>query len=316
MPRVVVIYNPIAGGSQGERISAAVEKRLRDAGHVVERMATRDRRGAAPIAADVAERADRIVAVGGDGTLREVVDGLGTARSRVVVGVVPMGNANIVARELRIPRDADDAIGVLIEGEPVDLDVGVVRTDAFEELFLGVVGVGWDAEAVRLLDAFRHTRVGRRGYRIWADGLYGAAGLAATFRPGQARFTVEADGRPMSDRRYCAAFLCNLRTYGKSMAVTPEAHHASGLLHAQARKTALPPTVLLQLGAALAGRRSPKFISDYADAKEFVVRGEDAFPIQVDGDARGHATELAVEVMPKAARILAPSRRARRSPGA
>lgn len=316
MSRLVVIYNPIAGGSRGEQTSMAVQERLEAAGHVVERIATRDRRGAAPIAADAAARADRIVAVGGDGTLREVVEGLGDARQRVTVGVVPMGNANIVAHELGIPTDATRAIDVLVDGEAVDLDVGVVRTDDFEGLFLGVVGIGWDADTVRLLDRFRHTGIGRRSYRIWADGLYGAAGCAAALRPNQPRFTLEADGQPISEHRYCSAFLCNLRTYGKAMAVTPDAHRASGLIHAQARKTALPPALVWQLGSALAGRRTPAFISDYADGERFVARGAGAISVQVDGDDRGQTKELEVQVMPRAVRIVAPPHSTRRSPAA
>ena len=77
-----------------------------------------------PIATEVGRRGDevgRFVVVGGDGTVREAIDGLGDARSRIPVGIVPMGNANVVARELGIGPDVDEAIRVAVDGEPVPM---------------------------------------------------------------------------------------------------------------------------------------------------------------------------------------------------
>ena len=90
------------------------------------------------------------------------------------------------------------------------------------------------------------------------------------------------------------------------MAVTPGAHRTSGLIHVQARKTALLPALLWQLTAALAGRRSPSFIADYGEARRFIVRSAEPFPVQVDGDDRGSADVVEIEVVPRAVRILAP----------
>jgi len=306
MSRVVVIYNPIAGGSRGARVSARVEERMSEAGHEVERIPTRDRSGAVSIAAEVGRRADLVVAVGGDGTLREVVEGLGDARARVAVGVVPMGNANIVANDLGIPDGPDRAIDVLLAGAPVPLDLGAVRTRDGAGLFLGVVGVGWDADAVHLLDRIRHGKLGRHAYRIWADGLYGVTGTAAALRPRQPRFTIEADGTPMSDRRYCAAFFGNLRTYAKGFAVTPDARRDSGRIQCAARRSALVPVLAVQLGAALLGRRAPGWVSDYRTATSFAVRGEVDLRVEVDGDDHGVTDRLEVGVLPAAVRILAP----------
>ena len=306
MPLAAVIYNPIAGGSRGTAVSVVVERRLGSAGWQVERAATTDRRGAAPLAAEVADRVERVVVVGGDGTLREVIEGLGAARATVAVGVVPMGNANVVAHELGIPIDPEGAIDVAIGRHTVDMDVGRARTDSFDGLVLAVVGVGWDADTVQLLDRFRHTELGRRSYRLWADGLYGLAGSAAALRPHQPRFVVEVDGVPLPDGPFCAAFLCNLRTYGKRMAVTPDAHRASGRIHVQARRRSLAPFVLVQLVAAVAERRVPGSISAYADGTRVTVRGDDPFPVQVDGDPCGPTTCLEVEVLPGAVTMLAP----------
>lgn len=307
MPRAVVIYNPISGGSRGESASVRVRECLEAVGYDVERRPTRDRSGAKPIAREVASDVDHVIVVGGDGTVREAIEGLGDARTRVPIGIVPTGNANVVAMELGIPRDTEGAIDTAVDGTPVAMDVGVVRTDAFEELFLAVVGVGWDAHTVRLLDRFRHTPLGRAGYRVWADGLYAVAGLGAALRPAQERFRIRVDGEEMA-ASYVAAYLCNLRTYGKNMAMTPEARRDSGTIHVHGRKRASLPFVLWHLGAAAGGRHAPAFVSDYAEGRMVRLDASRKLAVQVDGDDRGWASWVEASILPGAVRIMAPHR--------
>jgi diacylglycerol kinase (ATP) len=312
VPRAAVIYNPVAGASHGGAASKRAAERLLDAGFDVERAPTRDRRGAVPIAREVADHVDLLVVVGGDGSLREAIEGLGHARARVTIGLIPMGNANVVANDLGIPRDPEAAVELLVHGEPATMDVGFVRTDTFESLFLAVVGIGWDATAVGLMDRLRHSRFGGMWYRVWADSLYAVVGLLAALRPRQDRFRVTVDGVDMADEvespgPYCAAFLCNMRTYAKAMAMAPDAHRASGLIHVQGRKRAFVPFLAWHLLAALRGRRSPAFISDYMDGRRIEVHGDTGFPVEIDGDSRGRAAWLEVTLEPGAVRILAPS---------
>jgi diacylglycerol kinase family enzyme len=125
---------------------------------------------------------------------------------------------------------------------------------------------------------------------------------------------VHVDGVPMPRAAYRAAFFCNLRTYGKAMSVAPDAHRRSGLIHAQARKYASPPALAVQLGAALAHRPAPAFVSDHATGARFEIVSDRPFPVQVDGDARGRMRALTVGVLPSEIRILAPAGRALTAP--
>jgi diacylglycerol kinase family enzyme len=305
-PLAVVIYNPVAGGSRGEIASLRAEHYLEAAGFRVERIPTEDRAGATPIARRVASRVDRLVVVGGDGSVREAIEGLGEARNHVPIGIVPQGNANVVARELDIPRDVEGASRVAASGTARKMDLGLAKSDAGQTLFLAVVGIGWDASTVRSIDRVRHSAIGRLWYRTWADSVYVASGLVEAFRPRQSRFavTVDSSGKDVS---YCAAFLCNLRTYGKSMAVTPDAGPTTGRIHIQGRKRATPADLVWQLASASAGRRSPSFISDYDDGERIEVRaiGRD-FPVEIDGDYWGRASRLDVTILPAGVGILTP----------
>jgi len=299
--RAVIIYNPVSGSGRGEAVSSAAERRLALAGWLVERRVTRDLDGAIPIAAEVAGSVDYLVVVGGDGSIREAIVGLGDAAPHVDIGLVPVGNANVVARELGIPRDPSAAIDALTTGCAVPIDVAFANS----ELFLAMVGVGWDALVVEHVAQLRRTRLGVWWYRRWADSVYFIAGLAAVFRVGPPRFRIIAD-RSVGPRRYCAAILSNFRTYSKGWSMTPKAHCQSGRIHYQWRFRSLFVFVAWHVIAALLRRHSPHFISDYGDANAIRLEGEQPFPIQVDGDFRGYTTQLEVSVRSAAARIVVP----------
>ena len=301
MNRALVIYNPVSGSGRSEEISAAVEQQLSLAGWHVERRATLGPGGAEPIAREFAARADYLVVVGGDGSVREAVVGLTAGAGVATIGVVPMGNANVVARELGIPREPLRAIDNLLSGNAVPVDIATANSD----LFLAMVGVGWDALTVEKLRELRATRFGAWWYRTWADSTYLAAGLAALCRVGLPRFRVVCDGLA-SRRRYCAAFLCNFRTYSKGWSMTPDAHFQSGRIHFQARFRSLFVFVAWHVLASIFGWRSPRFISDYGEGDTLRLESDTPFPVQIDGDFRGYESALEIRVQPAAVRFVVP----------
>jgi diacylglycerol kinase family enzyme len=250
---------------------------------------------------------DLLVVAGGDGSLREAIEGLGAERGRVEVGLLPLGNANVVARELEIPLEPEGALRVLQEGSSRPMDLAMARSPALgSRLFLAMVGIGWDASTVRLLDGIRRSRLGRIWYRVWADSAYVVAGLLAALdlRPPKLRLRLGDRELPS---RYRALLLCNLRSYGKGMAMTPDARPASGLIHYQARRRGALPFLAWQLIAAQLGRRVPPCVSDYGAAARVSVTGDRIFEAQIDGDYWGRADQLEVEILPAAVRIIAPS---------
>lgn len=302
MSRAAIVFNPIAGSGYATRQAERAAELLRSDGWQVELLATKGPGDAEPLARSVAQRVDLLVVAGGDGSIREAIAGLGPEARRVEIAILPCGNANVVARELNVPRDAEGSLRVLREGAPRTIDLG----RAGEHLFLAMVGIGWDARTVRILSRLRRTRIGGWWYRLWADSAYLFAGLAALFVRRRDRFEIVVDGRP-SPQRYCAALIANFRCYGKGWAMVPDAGCASGRLHFQARKRFGAPFVAWQLIAAMLQRRVPRFISDHDAGTEVVVRAERPFLVQADGDEHPATAELVVRVEPGAARVRVPS---------
>ena len=300
MRRAAVLYNPVAGAGRAQALAERAAQLLEEDGYAVECLATPGPGGAEPLARERAAALDLLVVAGGDGSIREALAGLGPESRRVPVAVLPCGNANVVARELQIPLKPDAALALLRTGMPRAIDLAYQNG----ELFLAMVGIGWDARTVHLLARLRRTRLGGLWYRLWADSAYFAAGLLALFsRSPRLRLTV--DGVPAT-RAYRAACIANFRCYGKGWAMVPDAGCASGRLHSQARKLGGFLFVAWQLAAALLRRRTPRFVSDHVAGGEIVVESDRSFLVQVDGDEREEIARLEIRVAPRAARLVGP----------
>src|SRR5690348_11786316 len=117
---------------------------VRQKGHLVEPMVTYAVGDATAFAADAARRGvDVVAAVGGDGTLNEVVNGLDGYD--VPLGVIPVGTANDFARQVGIPADADHAMDVILQRKPRRFDTASLNGRRFLNVSTG--GVGAEATA-------------------------------------------------------------------------------------------------------------------------------------------------------------------------
>jgi YegS/Rv2252/BmrU family lipid kinase len=148
--RLVVIANPAAGKGSALRRLAPVCERLERLGVRVETRLTERSGHATSLARAAADDGAPIVAAfGGDGTAREVASGL--VGSETMLGLLPFGSGNDLARSLGIPTSLDVASDVLTNGVPLAIDIG---EDA-SGFFTGVCGIGFAAEVAHEANATR-----------------------------------------------------------------------------------------------------------------------------------------------------------------
>lgn len=107
------------------------------------------------------ESFDAVVAAGGDGTVHDAAEGL--VGHSMPLGIIPMGTGNVLARELNLPHSPDGLARTLLRGETRSIPVGQVNGRPF----LFVVGIGFDAEAVRVFEREGNRALGRAGY-VWS----------------------------------------------------------------------------------------------------------------------------------------------------
>jgi YegS/Rv2252/BmrU family lipid kinase len=140
----VIIGNPNSGRAGDEGYLERFAKILRSGGLRVEVLNTEHPNHATELAALAGDRL--IVAAGGDGTVNEVLNGLSPGST---LGVLPLGTANVLARELGLPLDAGEACRRLLTGEVSHVDFGVATNESgVERRFACMAGIGFDAKVV------------------------------------------------------------------------------------------------------------------------------------------------------------------------
>lgn len=293
------VVNPVAGRRTATRLCEDVTAVLRSRDMTVSAhmtteagCAARHVRGLEPSACD------RLVLVGGDGTLREVVSGAGPTLP-FPVGMVPMGTANLVGRELRMPLSptAHKIADALIQAEPWTVDVLKLRRDGVDDFAVANVGVGVDADVVHAIDRLRAIQSGASGgYVQWVRPIYET--LRSYRFP---RMSIEIDGN---------------RTYAAASCIVQNAHNYGGLFHL-APDAALDSNALDVLLIRSRSRRDlfrllfgawRRDVGNYKDVKlvkasRVRLLASPRSKVQADGDAAGF-TDLTIELLPGALTLL------------
>jgi diacylglycerol kinase (ATP) len=141
----VIIGNPNSGRAGNKGYLERCAKILRSGGLEVEVLNTEHPDHATELAAMAGDRL--VVAAGGDGTINEVINGLD---KEATLGILPLGTANVLARELGLPLDAEGACERILRGKRVTIDLGVATNrGGVERRFACMAGIGFDAHVVR-----------------------------------------------------------------------------------------------------------------------------------------------------------------------
>jgi YegS/Rv2252/BmrU family lipid kinase len=221
---VCLIVNPAAGGGKAGRLAPEVERTLREHGLNVRRVNTRDLDDARELGREAARAGETVVALSGDGMLGALADAL-RAVPGAVLGVLPGGRGNDLARVLGIDEDAVKACATIANGIPLAMDLGEVTGSGSGrpgQAFVGIASVGFDSDANRIANEAPS----------WLGGLvyvYGALRALLSWRP--ARFEIELDAP--GERHAFTAFsigAANSKAYGGGMRAAPDAMLDDGLL--------------------------------------------------------------------------------------
>ena len=150
MSKITVIVNPIAGRGAGARLSSQIVECLQGCGLDFELVTTIAPGHATALARDATgQGSGAVVAVGGDGTVNEVLNGLIQADENpdgTALAVLPIGTGNDFAFSAGLPLNLPEACQVVARGQSRILDVGWVQTDNEEPRYFGNgVGIGFDA---------------------------------------------------------------------------------------------------------------------------------------------------------------------------
>ena len=301
--KATLIYNPLAGPADMQATIHAVAKFWQNKGWQTTLRPTRYAGHAVALAREAAVLGERLVlAVGGDGTLGEVANGL--ANSETIMAPLPAGTGNSFGKELRMPRpNLIDRQGLLKAAEALAggrvhrMDLGRFEKGKYWLLW---TGSGIDSYVVAQMEP--RSKLSKR---------LGPAGYAAEAFSQLPRFremeaTVEVDGREYSGS-FVTVIVSNCRRYaGGEVILNPEAVLDDGFFEVflfRGRGTAIAVRYLWEVWRG----------EHQADPGVLTVRGQSvkvetewAVPIHTDGDPAGH-TPFRCHVVPGALQLLVPT---------
>jgi YegS/Rv2252/BmrU family lipid kinase len=279
---VCLIVNPAAGGGRAGRVAPDAERALRERGLEVRRADTRDLQHARVLGAEAAQRGETVVALSGDGMIGVLADTLRELPG-AVLGLIPGGRGNDLARVLGIPDDPGGAAAVVARGHTLPVDLGVVHAGGGGEAgqaFVGIASVGFDSDANRIANEAP----------AWLGGMvytYGALRALLEWRP--ARFEIELD--PPGERRSFSAYTvgaANSKTYGGGMRAAPAAMLDDGLLEVMVVESVGKLAFLTKiLPKVFKGTHVHEQCVHVFRAREVAISADRPFTMYADGDPIG-----------------------------
>lgn len=275
MKRARIIYNPTSGRELFRKQLPEVLERMEIAGYETSCHATTCEGDATVAAIAAVERKfDLIVAVGGDGTLNEVVAGVSKFEERPKIGLIPMGTTNDFARAVHIPRDINKAVDIIIQGDSVPVDVGMMN----DRYFINIAGGGRITELTYEVPSKLKTVLGQMAYYL--KGIE----MLPSIRSSNVR--IEYDGEVFDDK--AMMFLIGLtNSVGGFEKLAPDASINDGKFTLLILKEVNMAEFIRLASLALRGDH----ISDphviYAKASKVIVSSKERVMLNLDGEYGG-----------------------------
>jgi len=287
--RALVIANPISGRGKSAKAAKELRDGLRSLGVATELHLTQGAGDAFNHLRTLGEPLDLVVSVGGDGTLREVLEGL--VDPATPVSMLPFGTANVLAKELGLPRDVHHHLEILMRNRVANVDVAKVNG----KLSLLMTGVGFDAYVVREVERARTGPITKFAYVT--------ASLRALRHYRAPKLRVTLDGVEYPDE-VGFVLVSNTMNYGAVINLAADARMDDGEFEVYL----FPSASLFELAAGFTRgvvSRLPGGKVVMRRAKEIQIHSEAPVPVQVDGDLAGE-TPVEIQVAPNRYRLVIP----------
>jgi YegS/Rv2252/BmrU family lipid kinase len=296
-PRAAVIVNPVkvgdgpafrrkvtkALGSRGFSEPLWLETTESDSGHAMAKRA-------------VVEEVDLVLVAGGDGTVRVVCAQL--ARTGIPVAVVPAGTGNLLARNLGIPMDLDDALYRLLDGRDRTIDLVEVHGDELDtDRFAVMAGLGLDAAIIDDAPADLKKRIGWPAYVVSA---------MKNINHPSVRVEITLDDQDPIERKARTVVIGNVGNLQANIPLLPDAVPDDGTIDviviAPRRVTQWPRLIVRVLTRR---RRSDPYLERFTGERVAITAAVDVRR-QLDGDAIGSGRTIVAQVEPGALVVRVP----------
>ncbi|MBL7008062.1 MAG: hypothetical protein ISR76_03630 [Planctomycetes bacterium] len=286
---IEIITNPRSGRGQGPARAAAIAAELVRRGHQPRIHAGRSREDASAWAERAAREADRLVVVGGDGSLSAVIERLPETAPPLVL--CPFGTGNVLGSDFGLTGDPLQTVELIENGRVQPLDLGVAGG---RRCFM-LCGFGFDGEIMRRLEDRRAGTMSKLQY------LPLVLRAMRAWDPSPQRVT--ADGVDLGE--FESGFIANVRHYGTSLLRLGPCDYDDGYWELYLLRRASLVCGLRAAIASISGgaQRSP--VVEFKRVREVTIRGARPAQVQIDGDYHG-LTPVEFRVTGARLRLLVP----------
>jgi len=270
--KTMIILNPSSGKEKAEEYAEKIDVTLRNKYKDIQFRTTAKEGDAAAFAAEASVSFfDAVIAMGGDGTINEVINGLADQAHRPKLGIIPLGTVNDFARALHIPLEPYEAISILEHQNLRPVDIGKVN----ESYFANVLAVGAIAEASYKVSTDQKTKLGPLAYFI--EG-------AKSFLNGNAiTISVEHEGGKWEGETFLLLTALT-NSVGGFEALAPEADVNDGVFHTFIIKKLSIPKIATLIPSLLKGELAESKDIEYFRSAYLTVASDQEHVVNVDGE--------------------------------
>lgn len=286
--RILFVVNPVAGGKEKKDWQVAIREFFKDSGCTIEffiQTPGNDKQAIKELIENL--NPDKVVAVGGDGTVKMVAEIV--KESTIALGIIPAGSANGLAKELGIPADINEAIKIVLEGEQKGLDA--IRINE-EELCFHLSDAGLNALLVKYFEAGK------------VRGMWGYARSLSKmlWNKRKMRVTIKTDTETVKRKAYMVA-LANAEKYGTGAVINP----GGSVLDGEFEIVVVRKINVVQIVKAVMAHKS--FDSTKIEifrTKNVEIVFQQKVPFQIDGEYRGKTANIKARILPKIVQVMLP----------
>lgn len=285
-----LIVNPKAGNGRSQRLLPYIEQFFQEKSLPYDIYITKGPKDAIKAAKKAAKTHDVLVAIGGDGTIHEVVNGM--ASSDAILGILPVGTGNDYARALGLPKEIHKACQALFEGNVKEMDLGHV----LEQYFVNCVGVGFDGTV-----AYYANQGNKYVGGTWVY-ILAILKTLMTFRPME--MEIHLDERSFTLNSTLVAIGIG-QSYGGGMKILPDAIVDDGLFDVCIIEETGRLKTLFTFPRVIYGKHlSLKEVAIYR-SREVRIHMHSPMRLHMDGELFTHR-DLHFTVIPKGIKVIQP----------
>lgn len=286
--KILFIINPVSGNKSKENIPSLIKQKFSEPEYDAKIIFTKFAGEATQIAKKYINKGyNQIVAVGGDGTVNEVASGV--VETDAVLGIIPLGSGNGLARHLKIPLKPQKALNLIKQGNQTKIDYGKIN----DRKFFCTTGVGFDAHIGNVF-----SKLNGRGFANYIKATI------SEFRKYQPmRYEISMNGTTIMRDAFLITF-ANASQYGNNAYIAPHADIKDGKLEVAIMRS-FPLITAPGIGARLFLKNIDK--SDYVETYQsdnIIVKRNSTDVIHFDGEPGEMGEILNIKVIPSGLNVF------------